>query len=342
MRTAPLVAVLFLLPALSLAGIPPFSGFVAKFAVLDASAESGEWVGFGAAIAVGFLTLFSMFKIWIGAFWGQPTEALGRHRAPGAGDAVGPPGSIDPGLDGDPHGGARCGGAVDRSVRRSAVSIERAGRARSHRSVGLHPIGAGRMSARRSYVLGLAAVWVLLWGTASPANVLGGLAVGTVLVLLLPGLRGGGRRPVVRPRAAAAFLWTILLDTVRSNVRLTKAILSGRRDVESSIIEIDIPICSDQLLTTIANLLAVVPGTMPLEVHGSPATTGRARAPSRPGRRESGRDRGPGGEVGGRVRRGRRPSPTTWTSTCGRPDHDHRRRSMWCWASPRRSSCCGS
>jgi len=75
-RTAPLVAVLFLLPALSLAGIPPFSGFVAKFAVLDASATASEWVGFGAAIAVGFLTLFSMFKIWIGAFWGQPTEAL--------------------------------------------------------------------------------------------------------------------------------------------------------------------------------------------------------------------------------------------------------------------------
>ena len=83
-RTAPLVAVLFLLPALSLAGIPPFSGFVAKFAVLDASAKASEWVGFGAAIAVGFLTLFSMFKIWIGAFWGQPTEALDGSALPEA------------------------------------------------------------------------------------------------------------------------------------------------------------------------------------------------------------------------------------------------------------------
>jgi len=120
------------------------------------------------------------------------------------------------------------------------------------------------------YVLGLAAIWVLLWGTASPANVLGGVAVGTLLVLLLPGLRTDGGPLVIRPRAAASFLGTILLDAVRSNVRLTTAILSGRRDVESSIIEIDIPICSDQLLTTIANLLAVVPGTMPIEVHDSP------------------------------------------------------------------------
>ena len=120
------------------------------------------------------------------------------------------------------------------------------------------------------YVLGLAAVWVLLWGTASPANVLGGLAVGTVLVLLLPGLRGGGQRPVVRPRAAATFLGTIVLDIVHSNVRLTKMILAGRRDVDSSIIQIDIPIASDEIVTTIANLFAVVPGAMPLEVRGSP------------------------------------------------------------------------
>ena len=40
-RSAPIVAALFLIPALSLAGIPPLSGFVAKFALVEA--------GFGAA-----------------------------------------------------------------------------------------------------------------------------------------------------------------------------------------------------------------------------------------------------------------------------------------------------
>lgn len=85
-RTVPLVAVLFLLPALSLAGIPPFSGFVAKFGILDATARSHQWVTFGVAIAVGFLTLFSMFKIWGGAFWGEPTEDLEGQPIP-AGEA---------------------------------------------------------------------------------------------------------------------------------------------------------------------------------------------------------------------------------------------------------------
>ncbi|MGE0729193.1 MAG: proton-conducting transporter membrane subunit [Acidimicrobiia bacterium] len=71
--TAPVVAVLFLVPALSLAGIPPLSGFVAKFAVLDAGARSSAWAVTAAAVAAAFLTLFSMVKIWVGVFW-SPAE----------------------------------------------------------------------------------------------------------------------------------------------------------------------------------------------------------------------------------------------------------------------------
>jgi multicomponent Na+:H+ antiporter subunit D len=72
-RTSPVIAGLFLVAALSLAGIPPFSGFPAKFAVYDATARSEQWVALAAATVVGLLTLFSMFKVWIGAFW-SPAE----------------------------------------------------------------------------------------------------------------------------------------------------------------------------------------------------------------------------------------------------------------------------
>ena len=41
-RTAPTIAVLFALSALSIAGLPPFSGFVAKFALVDAGIGSAE------------------------------------------------------------------------------------------------------------------------------------------------------------------------------------------------------------------------------------------------------------------------------------------------------------
>lgn len=73
-HVAPLLGLLFALPALSLAGIPPLGGFVAKFAVFDAGIGAREWALTGVAAFVSLLTLFSMTKIWAGAFWGQREE----------------------------------------------------------------------------------------------------------------------------------------------------------------------------------------------------------------------------------------------------------------------------
>jgi multicomponent Na+:H+ antiporter subunit D len=65
----PLLAVLFLIPALSLAGIPPLSGFWAKFFVVKAGLEAKEYLFIVVALVVGLLTLYSMMKIWNEAFW---------------------------------------------------------------------------------------------------------------------------------------------------------------------------------------------------------------------------------------------------------------------------------
>ena len=71
--SAPVVAVLFLVPALSLAGVPPFSGFVAKLGLLQAGiAGSHGWI-VAVALAVSLLTLFSMMKVWSAVFWGPAT-----------------------------------------------------------------------------------------------------------------------------------------------------------------------------------------------------------------------------------------------------------------------------
>ena len=65
----PLLALLFLVPALSLVGIPPLSGFWAKFLVLRETIADGRVVWTVIALAVGVLTLYSMVKIWMEAFW---------------------------------------------------------------------------------------------------------------------------------------------------------------------------------------------------------------------------------------------------------------------------------
>ncbi len=74
-RTAPFLSILFLIPALSLAGIPPLSGFFAKFVIIKAGLEVQEYLVVGVALLVGLLTLFSMVKIWNEAFWKEAPES---------------------------------------------------------------------------------------------------------------------------------------------------------------------------------------------------------------------------------------------------------------------------
>ena len=119
-------------------------------------------------------------------------------------------------------------------------------------------------------VLGLAAIWVLLWGSASPANVLSGLAIGVVLVLVVPGLRRPRGRVTFRPVAIARLVAWLLANTVRSNVELTREVLARRARVHTAIVGVPLPGCSDELLTLITNLLALSPGTMPVELRHDP------------------------------------------------------------------------
>ena len=83
-KSSPLLAILFLIPALSLAGIPPLSGFWAKFVLIRASLEIESWAIAAVAILVGLLTMFSMTKIWVEAFWKPHPD--GDDRSLGIGD----------------------------------------------------------------------------------------------------------------------------------------------------------------------------------------------------------------------------------------------------------------
>jgi len=78
-RDFPWLAFLFLIPALSLAGLPPFSGFWAKFILVKAGIEADLiWLVL-ISLAVGLLTLFSMTKIWNEVFWTNEPE---KHNDP--------------------------------------------------------------------------------------------------------------------------------------------------------------------------------------------------------------------------------------------------------------------
>jgi multicomponent Na+:H+ antiporter subunit D len=71
-RTVPYLAALFLVSALSLAGVPPLSGFVSKFSLIDAGIAGKHYEVVAVSLVVSLLTLFAMVRIWGGAFWSPP------------------------------------------------------------------------------------------------------------------------------------------------------------------------------------------------------------------------------------------------------------------------------
>ena len=73
-RSSPIIALLFAVPALSLAGLPPLSGFFAKFSLLKAALADSDWLAALFVALVGILTIFSMLKIWRNLFWGEAQE----------------------------------------------------------------------------------------------------------------------------------------------------------------------------------------------------------------------------------------------------------------------------
>jgi multicomponent Na+:H+ antiporter subunit D len=74
LRTSPGLAILFAIPALTLAGVPPTAGFVAKLALLQAGAGSGaaEQAVAGVVIVASLLTLYALTRVWVRVFWGEP------------------------------------------------------------------------------------------------------------------------------------------------------------------------------------------------------------------------------------------------------------------------------
>jgi multicomponent Na+:H+ antiporter subunit D len=78
--TRPALAILFMIPAMSLAGIPPLSGFFAKLGLVVAGLDKGAYIVVTTALVVSILTLFSMTKIWAAAFWSAvPAGAMARE-----------------------------------------------------------------------------------------------------------------------------------------------------------------------------------------------------------------------------------------------------------------------
>lgn len=76
-RASPFLAVLFFVPAMNLAGIPPMSGFLGKLGLLRAGAEVGTPLAYlvvGVSVLTSLLTLYAVCWVWNRAFWGDRSK----------------------------------------------------------------------------------------------------------------------------------------------------------------------------------------------------------------------------------------------------------------------------
>jgi len=79
MRAAPVIAVLYFLPAINLGGLPPFSGFIGKVALFDAAAQVGTPLMYAlifGGIITSLLTLYALMRAWNLAFWREEEDGM--------------------------------------------------------------------------------------------------------------------------------------------------------------------------------------------------------------------------------------------------------------------------
>ncbi|WP_129339199.1 Na+/H+ antiporter subunit E [Cellulomonas endophytica] len=112
----------------------------------------------------------------------------------------------------------------------------------------------------------LTAVWVVLWGDLSVANVLAGAVLGLAVT---SGLRMGpvlfhGR---VRPLGVLRLLGRFVVDLVRASVEVSLLALRPGRLPSSAVIGVQLRSHSDLYLTLTAELCSLVPGSVVVEAH---------------------------------------------------------------------------
>jgi multicomponent Na+:H+ antiporter subunit E len=120
----------------------------------------------------------------------------------------------------------------------------------------------------------LTALWLLLWADLSVANVLSGVAV-SVAVVAVAGLPRVVRRrnddaARVRPLATIWFGLYVLYKLVESNLVLAWEIVTPRNRINSGVVAVPLRTESSTAMMVVANVITLTPGTMTIEVRGTP------------------------------------------------------------------------
>lgn len=133
------------------------------------------------------------------------------------------------------------------------------------------PVQRVRRSVQPMSVLVLTVIWVALWGKLSPLTVVGGalVAVLVCVVFPLPPLRMSLH---VRPLWLAWLIIRFLGDVVVASVQVSWTTLRFDRQPVNAVIEVDLRTASDFVMTIVAEMVSLVPGSLVVEARRSTHT----------------------------------------------------------------------
>lgn len=107
-------------------------------------------------------------------------------------------------------------------------------------------------------VLTLTAMWCILWGTVSVANVASGLVVSAATVGLGLGTSAVGG---IRIRPLLSLLWMVAVDLVRSTVDVAVEILTPTDRTEEAVVAVQLPMRSRDHFLLLIVAITLTPGT---------------------------------------------------------------------------------
>lgn len=124
---------------------------------------------------------------------------------------------------------------------------------------------AHRLRFRPLAIVGMAAVWIILWGSVSPMIIVSGVLLGWLISVIfpLPPIYWEGR---LHPVALVNLGWHLLRDLVVSSVRMIQLVFARTVNLNAGLVRVDMYSDNDLYQVQVAELISLVPGTVVVEV----------------------------------------------------------------------------
>jgi multicomponent Na+:H+ antiporter subunit E len=116
----------------------------------------------------------------------------------------------------------------------------------------------------------LTAIWTALWGSVTVANVGSGLVASLVVVRLFPARATSSAGWALRPVAAVWFGLWFTWKLFEANLVMLWEVLTPTDSTRPGVVAVPISHCSPGIATLIANAISLTPGTLTLDIQGTP------------------------------------------------------------------------